>query len=207
MVVLIFLSTQGVHLVGRLVLFVVSLSISRCPGHRYGQCKDSFKLWEKTCAIWFRTFWLLHFAKALLNCSGHSYLPTASSFSFLSLLITLSRLSICLAQKNVDFLDFFAARNGPMIVFWPMKSKRKLLGEILLFSFKSQHVRLALFLSLSCLEYGHRVWKFSISLVMMRTGATFGEFWKLWLLWASVLTLNSLLNNFLLCEKNKHHTV
>lgn len=93
--------------------------------------------------------------------------------------ITLSRLSVCLAQKNVDFLDFFASRNGPMIVFWPMKSKWKLLGEILLFSLKSQHVLPALFFSLSCLEYGHSVWKFSISLVMMRTGATFREFWKL----------------------------
>lgn len=34
-----------------------------------------------------------HFAIALPNCRGHSYMPTTSPFSFLSLLI--SRLSVC----------------------------------------------------------------------------------------------------------------
>lgn len=34
-----------------------------------------------------------------------------------------------LGSKKVDFLDFLATRNGPMIMFWPMKCKQKPSGR------------------------------------------------------------------------------
>lgn len=57
-----------------------------------------------------------HFAMTLPNSSRYSYVPTTSSLSFISLLVTLSRLSVCSARgkKKVDFLHFLAARSGLM---------------------------------------------------------------------------------------------
>lgn len=83
-------------------------------------------------------------------------------------------LSVCLGQK-VDFLDFFASRNGPMIMFWSVKWKQKSSGRDTVFLIKKPACSSCSFL----VPFMPRIWTQCLEVQQLSCDEDWSYFWRI----------------------------